>query len=107
MAPEILIKKDRYDSKVDVWSFGIFAYELTHGEAPYNGDNLVRIYANIVNMDPPKIDTNEWSPDFCNFVDMCLKKNPEERWTTDQLLNHNWLYGAMNFKMAFITELMQ
>ena len=35
MAPELIKRQNRYDCKVDVWSLGIFAYELTNGDPPY------------------------------------------------------------------------
>jgi serine/threonine protein kinase len=35
MAPELIKGKARYDSRVDTWSFGIFAIELAKGEPPY------------------------------------------------------------------------
>jgi len=35
MAPELIKGKGRYDSRVDTWSFGIFAIELAKGEPPY------------------------------------------------------------------------
>lgn len=35
MAPELIQGKEMYDSKVDIWSFGIFALELADGQPPY------------------------------------------------------------------------
>ena len=35
MAPELIKGERRYDTKVDIWSFGIVAMELTNGDPPY------------------------------------------------------------------------
>jgi serine/threonine protein kinase len=35
MAPEMITGSKRYDKKIDVWSFGIFIFELAEGEPPY------------------------------------------------------------------------
>ena len=48
MAPEMVKGQQMYDSKVDVWSFGIFVVELAEGEPPYLDEKeQTRILFNI------------------------------------------------------------
>lgn len=51
MAPEMLIRTRRekgYGISVDVWSFGVFIYELITGNPPFSGDNLFQLFNRIV-----------------------------------------------------------
>ena len=43
MAPEI-VKKLKYDTKVDIWSLGIVAYIILCGKAPFNGKTKEEIF---------------------------------------------------------------
>lgn len=56
MAPEVIKgKEDRYDSKVDIWSFGIFALELADGEPPYLAEHPQKVLYLIVTKDAPRL----------------------------------------------------
>ena len=35
MAPELIRGERKYNTSVDIWSFGVFAMELANGEPPY------------------------------------------------------------------------
>lgn len=83
MAPEMILGQNSYNNKVDVWSFGIFLVELAVGEPPYINEKQVRVLFNIANNPAPTIEKGHWSDEFCDFVDCCLKKDPEERHTID------------------------
>lgn len=48
----------------------------------------------IVNEPPPKLPPNLFSDAFKDFVERCLKKNPEERADLKTLMNHEWIKKA-------------
>lgn len=93
MSPELIRAKKAYGNKVDVWSFGIFAIELAEGEPPYIDESQARVLYNIVNNPPPTI-SDRWSKDFRDFVSCCMQKDPENRWSTHELLKHPFMVGA-------------
>ena len=48
MAPEVLKKGEKYDSKCDIWSSGIILYLLLVGEFPYAASNIRSLVAKIL-----------------------------------------------------------
>ncbi|KAE8743072.1 hypothetical protein FOCC_FOCC011318 [Frankliniella occidentalis] len=48
----------------------------------------------IVNEPPPKLPSGLFSDAFKDFVERCLKKNPEERADLKSLMNHEWIKKA-------------
>lgn len=77
MAPELLKGKNDYDCKVDIWSFGIFAYECAEGDPPYLFEHEERAVYLIMNREPPKIREEKWSEEFRDFLSKCLVKDPK------------------------------
>ena len=73
MAPELIqAKQDRqYSKKVDIWSLGIFAIELAHGDPPYIDVEPTRALFNIVQQEPPRL-SSKMSFEFQDFVSRCL-----------------------------------
>ena len=101
MAPELIQKKEKYNQKIDIWSFGIFAIELSNGEPPYITEHQDRVLFNILKNSPPSIN-NRFSNDFKDFVARCLVKNPEKRADAKELLDHPFIASANNFKSDFV-----
>ena len=113
MAPELIKGERRYDTKIDIWSFGIFAYELAEGNPPYIRELQSRVMINIITREAPLI-SSRWSEGFRDFVKKCLTTNPEERPSAAEMLQHPFLQGASQCKgeyalmvNTFVTEKQQ
>ncbi|ETN00400.1 STE/STE20/MST protein kinase [Phytophthora nicotianae INRA-310] len=91
MAPEV-IQEAHYDCKVDLWSLGITALELAEGEPPLAHMHPMRAIFLIPNRAPPELrEPNKYSTEFRDFIAVCLKKDPQERASADELLRHPFI----------------
>ena len=62
-----------YDSKADIWSFGITALELANGKPPYSDVNTMKAILTIINEPPPVIDKKDgWDESFVEVINSCL-----------------------------------
>jgi len=79
---------------VDWWSLGILTYEMMAGYTPFSSedeDNQNETYQNILNKEPeflPSMSSNAQ-----DFISVCLKKNPAERISDNQIKSHPWFEG--------------
>jgi len=48
----------------------------------------------IVNEEPPKLPSQYFTVEFCDFITRCLKKNPNERADLKDLMAHDWIKQA-------------
>lgn len=102
MSPE-RITGQKYSYSSDIWSTGLIAYLLTTGQHPYttvNGKSLgqIELIQSIVHDKEPRLDNSVYSDELCDFVSTCIIKEPKQRATAEQLLQHNFItkYNHIN-----------
>ena len=96
-----------YDFKVDIWSLGISLIEFAQMEPPYHELSPMRVLLRIQKSDPPTLDRpSKWSKDFNDFVKACLTKDPNQRPTAGELLQHPFVRDAYDSKpiLDLLTE---
>ncbi|XP_018123346.1 serine/threonine-protein kinase 3-like [Xenopus laevis] len=59
---------------------------MAEGKAPYADQYPVEHL--IKEAQPPKLQSNRWSQRFVSFLESCLKKDPSERRSAEELLQH-------------------
>ncbi|KAI4326785.1 hypothetical protein L6164_019320 [Bauhinia variegata] len=97
MAPEVLQPGSGYNSKADIWSFGITALELAHGHAPFSKYPPMKVLLMTIQNAPPGLDYDrdkKFSKSFKEMVAMCLVKDQTKRPSAEKLLKHSFFKHA-------------
>jgi mitogen-activated protein kinase kinase 7 len=98
MAPErIKLENSEYDIRADVWSLGITLVELATGEYPFkNCLSEFSVMTAILDNDPPKLEGDQFSHSFKEFVRLCLIKDVEKRPKYNILLQNSFIQHYKN-----------
>eukprot|EP00929_Paragymnodinium_shiwhaense_P123855 TRINITY_DN9824_c0_g1_i1.p1 TRINITY_DN9824_c0_g1~~TRINITY_DN9824_c0_g1_i1.p1 ORF type:complete len:536 (+),score=142.80 TRINITY_DN9824_c0_g1_i1:157-1764(+) len=91
VSPQVL--NGRYDHMCDLWSCGVIMYVLLAGYPPFNGTNDTEIFRKV-RLGQVRFDRPEWryiSKDAQDLVRHLLMKQPQDRFSADQALQHDWI----------------
>ena len=72
---------------------------MAEGRAPYGEIHPMRAIFMIPTKPPPSFtNPDKWSSTFIDFVSRCLVKNPEERASASELLQHDFITNSKPFE---------
>ena len=97
MAPEI-IREEPSDFKVDVWSLGVIIYAMICGRLPFSSSNREETQDKILNREVT-FEQPEWkkvNPECPSLLRRMLDKNPDSRFSIEEVLAHPWFTQAMD-----------
>jgi len=78
LAPELL-KNEKHDHRVDLYSLGILLYRIVYGRFPFVGSTEIEIFKAHVE-DEVVLGESKFSPLIINVIEKLLKKDPVERY---------------------------
>ena len=100
MSPERLDAKD-YSYSSDIWSFGMTMLTVSFGRLPrqVEGGRYWTILSNLLEQPSPSLADDDnpehlWSEEYQHFIALCLRKDPHERPSAQELLSHPFLQQA-------------
>ncbi|KAH0789905.1 CAMK family protein kinase [Histomonas meleagridis] len=102
IAPE-MIKEQRYNVSVDIWSAGVLLYALTVGHLPFYDNDSQCTLQKIVYSDP--IIPDKLSLPLSDLLKKMLTKDPQKRITLNGIKEHHWYSPSEHMKVSlFVME---
>ncbi|HLB36602.1 MAG TPA: serine/threonine-protein kinase [Gemmatimonadales bacterium] len=88
MAPEQAVADPNLDHRVDIYAFGVLAYEILTGEPPFSGSNAQQILsAHVTEAPAPVTVRRDTVPQpLAELIMRCLQKKPADRWQSAEEL---------------------
>ncbi|XP_013388198.1 serine/threonine-protein kinase 17A-like isoform X3 [Lingula anatina] len=92
VAPEVL-SYEPIGTYTDIWSVGVLVYVMLTGCSPFAGEDKQETFLNIsqVNLDFPEDLFCDISENAIDFISKCLVRQPGERISARDCLQHSWL----------------
>ena len=87
-APEVISHTHYSGSEADVWSLGVILFVINSGYLPFDEPSLPLLYSKIKNC-KYKIPYH-FSRNLSHLIESCLRVNPIQRITVQEMLQHPW-----------------
>lgn len=99
-APEMISGK--YDYKIDIWSLGCVIYEMCTLKSLFTTNNIISYTNGITPL--PKINRIPliYSQDLNDIIQKCLEINPNDRYSSDDILHTDYIQQYVAYRINFI-----
>ncbi|XP_067928295.1 serine/threonine-protein kinase SIK2-like [Watersipora subatra] len=95
-APELFEGKTYRGPEVDIWSLGVVLYVLVCGGLPFYGENLRDLKDRVLK---GMFRIPFWMSEGCeHLIRRMLVRDPERRYTIDQIKKHRWVMSGTPLK---------
>ena len=81
MAPELL-RREPIDERIDIFAFGVLAFELLTDRLPYDATNTTAMMLQRINSEPldPAAVKPKLSDELCNILRQLTARRTDQRW---------------------------
>ncbi|XP_071386407.1 serine/threonine-protein kinase 17A [Centroberyx affinis] len=107
VAPEIL-NYEPISTATDMWSIGVLAYVMLTGISPFLGEDKQETFLNIsqLNVSYTEEELQQLDRAALAFIQTLLRKQPQDRATAEQCLQHPWLQSSEPQKTQTVKEIL-
>ncbi|XP_041817686.1 serine/threonine-protein kinase 17A [Chelmon rostratus] len=107
VAPEIL-NYEPISTATDMWSIGVLAYVMLTGISPFLGEDKQETFLNIsqLNVSYTEEELQQLDRAALSFIQTLLRKQPQDRATAEQCLQHPWLLPAEPQETQTVDEIL-
>ena len=104
MAPELILDR-KYNSKADLWSFGIIMYQLLFGVHPNNANSFSQLINNLKQKNINFHLSKNFTPSCFDLLTKLLINDPDERIDWVNFVNHEWFLHYPNNKNLIVNPI--
>jgi serine/threonine protein kinase len=105
MAPELIMNKE-YNSKADLWSYGVIMYQMLYGTHPNSAKTFTQLVNNLKHRDIDFRSNQKFTSHCYDLLTGLLVKDFRKRIDWDEFFNHKWFqyWERTNNKKCYNTN---